>query len=452
MTRRSSRALLGPLLLAFTLAPLGTAAAATEASLTGYDLLTPPGRTVSLRAKLERKGVMGINPDVKGESLDYFLVTRDGEDLDPAKYLGSGRTDGNGFATIEWPVEAPGQYLVEARIRRGSDYVALPARIRVAAPPADRSIVLVQLDETVSKATNLKMFRGTANEKIEVVEGAREILQLLSTPHQLVYLTDLEVAFTSKFKDWLQLRDLPPAPVIFWELFARSLSHDTYMQKLVGRLRQDFPQLEVGIAGRASDGATFVEHGLAGIVLTEDPEELDPAAIFAANWRHVLHHMTQLERTELLLKQLAGDEPEEQRGALAQLSTLGPEGVGYVHRFRRAADLDLAAAATRVAGTLRAIEAFAGALDLSTANAALRSLLAAWRHGEPAVVATLHRDREAALKQPVPQFTRAEMVSRTEPEPGKVVFGVRLIGEETSERQLPFVYDEATKRWKVQAE
>src|SRR5690606_32717875 len=50
----------GALLALFAAAP---AAAATEAGLTGYDVLTRPGRTVKIRAKLERKGVMGINPD-----------------------------------------------------------------------------------------------------------------------------------------------------------------------------------------------------------------------------------------------------------------------------------------------------------------------------------------------------------------------------------------------------
>ncbi len=439
----------GALLALCAVAP---AEAATEAGLTGYDVLTRPGRTVKLRAKLERKGMMGINPDVSGESIDFFLTERDGVALEEAEFLKSDETDGDGMAEVDWVAPEAGRWVIEGRVRRGSDYVALPARVLVAAPPPDRTILLVQLDETVTKATNLQMFRGTPNDKIAVVEGAREILEVLAGPYQLVYLTDLEVGFTGKFKDWLTLRKIPEAPVIFWELFERSLSHATYMDKLIGKLRQDFPQATIGVGGRPSDGAAFVQHGAAGIVLARDAE-LDEAVIRAVGWHHVLLHVTQLHHTAELLGQLARGEPEAQQAALAELSRLGPEGVGYVHRFRSSSDLELATAATQVAAKLKALDAFTDALDLSSANAALTSLLAAWRHGEPAAAAHVYQDHTAGLAAEVPTFSRIEQVARNEPEPDKVVFKLRLIGEDgaSEERELVFLREGERKVWKLVA-
>lgn len=425
------------------------AAQNTKATLTGYDVLSRPGREVQLRAKLERTGVMGINPDVAGESLDCYLVEQDGAELEDARYLGSGETDNDGVAAVDWTPPAPGVYRVEARVRRRSDYVALPARILVAAPAPDRPVLLVQLDGTASKATNVQLFRGTENAKIEAVDGASDVLTALAERYQLAYLTDLEVAFTGKFKDWLELRKLPPAPVIFWELFERSLSHTTYMDRLVGRLRKLLPQATVGL-GSAADGEAFVRHGMSAIAIGDG--EVPATVLAAAAWKEVPGKIERLEDAERLLGRLAKDDDDAARAAaLESLLLFGRDGVAAVQRFRRMTDIDVAAAATRVTARLEANEAFFAALDLSSANAALTSLLAAWQHGERGVIAQLYADREAGARSPAPRFRRAELVTRNEPEPDKVVFRVRLIGAATAEHELVFVRQD-DKRWQLQVE
>ena len=432
-------------LLSLALAPAAVAQG-TKATLTGYDVLSRHGRQVELRAKLERTGVMGIHPDVAGESLDCYLVEQDGEELDEARYLGSGETDDDGVAAVRWKPATPGQYLVEARVRRRSDYVALPARILVAVPAADRPVLLVQLDGTASKATNVQLFRGTENAKIEAVEGAAAVLAELSQRYQLAYLTDLEVAFTGKFKDWLELRELPPAPVIFWELFERSLSHTTYMDRLVGRLRKLLPQTTIGIGG-AADGQAFVRHGLSAIAVGAGSGQVEATVLRAEGWQDVPARVRGVERAEELLREMAqgGSETE---AALQELLLYGPDGIAAVHRFRSETDVALASAAALVAARLEANRAFLEALDLSSANAALSSLIAAWRYGERGVVARLYADLQAGTAAPLPSFRRVEVVTRNEPEPDKVVFRLRLLGDDAAEHELVFVRQD-DKLWRL---
>lgn len=446
-TRTTTRmtALTGAAVLALLLGAAPAHAQPKAAELRATDALGRPGRALKLHAKLERKGFMGINPDVDKEPLDYFLMAQDGSALEQPRFLGTGETDDDGDAELEWTPPAAGQYELEVRVRRGSQYVARPAPLVVAIPPAERTVILVQVDGTVSQATNLTMFRGKDNAEIPEVDGAGLALSTLAHHYQLVYLTDLDESFTTKFRDWMALRKVPRAPVIFWEVFSRSLSHGTYMEQLVSKLRRDLPQISVGIGATPADATIFVNQGMAGIVMASPPpEDLPDEVLRARRWEEALVHVALIHRSGVLVRDLASRDAGKSEAALAELTLLGRPGLGYVHRFRSDSDPNVASAATLVAGSIRASDAFAGALDTRSPNQALTSLLAAWRSGRRAVVSRLYADKKVGLKDTIPTFRTAELVSRNEPEPGKVVFVVRLRPDEGEpiERQVVFVRGE----------
>ncbi|MGE0712724.1 MAG: hypothetical protein AB7N76_33550 [Planctomycetota bacterium] len=438
---------LTPLLLVLACA---LPAAAKEAKLTGFDALGRVGRKVDLKAKLETKGMLGIDPDVKGASLDFFVMAKDGAELKKPMFLGTGKTNDDGVATVDWKPDEAGRYTCEARVRRGSEHTAAPAQLLVAVPAEGRPILLVQIDGTVSKATNVKMFSGTENDEIQAEVGSKEMLALLAEHHQLVYLTDLEVAFTNKFREWLALRELPPAPVFFWELFERSLSHKTYVSKLVDRLHKGFPALKAGIGGKGDDGRAFVENGLVGIVIADEEDKGLPDTVAQAKtWQVAFAHVLQAHRAEGLLKKLAAGGADAAQAQL-QLGLLGPAGVGYVHRFLDDADLNLATVAIQVANELRAQDTFFRALDLSNANRARNALIAAWRYGQLGVVRRLYADADAAKKAAIPAFSRVELLSRSEPEPGRVVYKLKLFEGEGKETERTVVcLEQEDKSWRI---
>lgn len=434
-----------------TLAACAAAQAAPkDAMISAFDAVGRAGRPVKLVARLQQQGMLGINPDVGKEPLDFYLVRADGRELAEAKFLGSGETDSDGWGNLEWKPDAPGRYDLEARIRRGSQYVAFPAPLHVAVPHPEQTVILVHLDGTVSEATNLQLLRGKATAEIPAVEGAARILGQLATVHQLVYLTDLESGFTAKFREWLQLRGMPPAPVLFWD-FSRSLGHETYLQQRVEKLRQELPQARVGIGKGFGDAAVFTRHGLAGISLDRDADADDRPAevLWARNWDQVHQHVVIVHTSAVLLQDMIGSDPKKSADALAVLSLLGEEGLGYVHRFKVSSEPGLAAAATLVAARLQASEAFFRSLDRSSAKSALTSLLAAWRQGDPAVIERLYREREAGRAAKVPVFRRAELVSQSEPEPGRVVFKVRLIPDQGAPEEREVALMQVEKVWLV---
>ena len=426
-------------------------ALAKDGKLTGYDTLGRKGKKVTLKAKLEWKLAGSLTKDVEKETIDFFLVHENGRELKKARFVGTAETDDDGIATYAWKLKGGGQFGLEARVRKGrSEYVAVPGRLHVAVPPPSRPILLVQIDGTVSKATNLKLFKGTDNDEIEAVDNGKAMLKALAMHHQLVFLTDLEVGFSGKFKDWLELRGIPKAPILFWELFERSLSHAKYMKKLVEELKDKHPRIEGGIGGTQDDGEAFVENGLLGVVIGGELKKAPAEVIGADDWKEAFVHVLRYHQSKRWLEVLAKGKAPTASQALFALSLLGQPGIGYVHRFKGASDVNLAAAAGLVSGRLQAIETFAKSLDRSSANRVRNSLLAAWRYGERGVLRHLFDDPEDAKKGPMPAYVRLEEVSRNEPDAGKVVFKVRLTDAKgkTSERVI-----EATelddKTWKV---
>lgn len=439
---------LGVIMGALLLGAAGALAAPKDATIHAGDALGRVGRTVKLEGRLQRQGI--ISTDVGKEPLDFFLVRQDGKELPEAKFIGSGETNSDGFAALEWKPEGPGRYDLEVRIRKGSDYVAFPAPIHVAIPPAEQTVVLVQVDGTVSEATNLQLFRGKATAEIPAIEGASRILAQLASTHQLVYLTDLESGFTGKFKEWLSARSMPQAPVLFWD-FSRSLSHETYLSNLVEKMRQELPQIRMGISKSFGDGQVFANHGLVGISLDRDADAEDrpPEVLWAKTWERVHQHVMIVHTSAALLQDLAGSDARKAEQALAVLSLLGEEGLGYVHRFRGAADPSLSSAAVLVEARLRASEAFYRSLERATPRQALTSLLAAWRHGDRAVVVRLYRERQAGLAATLPAFRRVELVSTSEPEPARVVFKLRLIPDQGAAEEREVVMVQVEKEWLV---
>lgn len=398
-------------------------ALAKEGKLTGFDVLGHKGRKTELKAKLETKGFLGIDPDVKGAPLDFFVVAKDGKELERPNFLGTEKTNDDGVATLVWTPEEVGRFSVAARLRKGAEHSAAPAQICVAIPSEDRQLLIVQIDGTVSGATNLKMFRGTENEEIKAEDGAQQVLSVLATTHQLVYMTDLELAFSNKFKDWLLLRGLPPAPILFWELFERSLSHETYMTQMVERLQKSFP-LAIGVGATTGDMNAFLTNGLVPIRLADEADpELGDVVVQANDWGQVLGHVVRAKGAEVLIRDYAAGKGASE--ALRKLCLSGAPGVAYLSSMRRDSDLNLAAAATLVVGKLRGIEAFVRSLDLSSADRTLNSLIASWRYGQPAVLKRLYADGSEPGSLPV--FSQAELVSRNEPAPGKVAFKLRLM-------------------------
>jgi hypothetical protein len=428
-----------PLLLAALLAPSTAHAEDTAARIAGYDALARVGKTVKLRAKLESKGMIGFS-SAEGKTVDFWLTGEPAKDgkpgvqiLEKEKFLGSAKTDSNGIGELEWTPEekTPGSFEVEVRVSKDSKLVAVPATLDVLFAKHDRPLAVVTIEQTLTDVSALKFNIKDAKD-IAVNEGAATALSSVAEKHSILYITGIEEVSLVKTKDWLKLKGFPRGPVFFWNISTNSISGEKFKTSLVAKLKADFNALVAGVGGKTEDANACLKNGVTAYLVATPDSDAPAEAIKVKSWDKLAAAVDRQHEVEGQLADLASTDRAKQDAATASLAKLETAELGYLQRFLHASDVEVASAARLIQGRVRARDAFSGSLDTTTDSAALASLIAAWRQNDPTVTARLYRDGASGLAKGGPaleRFRGIEVVNRSEPEPGKVVYRLRFLAE-----------------------
>jgi len=396
------------------------------------DVLGVPGAAVTLSVGVEEvpDGADRGRP-AAGESVEFLLYAMGGRSLGEPAPLGTAATDEQGRATLGWSPASwsgsaeLGSFEVGALLERGGG-LAAQARMEVVVPPADRPLLLVKLDATPSGSEDAP---PTAAEPREV--SGSTVLAELAEARQLVYLSDVEWRAVPAFKAWMKRRGLPPGPVLLLEHDRTSLSPEERLTERVRELVQANPRIAIGIGATAADARAFVTNDLTAIIVPADLDavgELPDGAFATSSWTSAYAQLRLCEMSGDLLRSLDRG-GEEAREAQRQLERLGRSGAVCVDRLREIPELRLAA--IYVSDRLRGGDGFWTTVDVSTAEAARDSLLAAWRFGEPSEIGLLYVDPQEGEMDPVPRYVRWESVGEPrELGAAGVEYMIRLTGED----------------------
>ena len=127
-----ARGLLAVLVLTVSL----PAVAEAGTRVTVYDVVTTPGKTVTLRAKCERTFGRWIHPDLEGKTVEFKLDGRS---------LGKAVTDEQGIASVSLTPSAVGVSVLSARIV-GKRAVGT-GQVRVI--PPSKPVIVFDIDGTI---------------------------------------------------------------------------------------------------------------------------------------------------------------------------------------------------------------------------------------------------------------------------------------------------------------
>jgi phosphatidate phosphatase APP1 len=274
MTTRMSRVTLVVLLL-------GAACHGEEetrkARLQAFDVLARPGEKITLRAKLELEGILGIDPNLHGVTLVFRM---DG------KEIGSARTADEGIASVPFTVPEGGRadLRVEVSVGEGSRYRAAPSTLLLAVRDGKRPILVTDIDNTIADVSSLEFLVSTP-EEIPELPGAAEALGRLAGRFDIVYLTARDEHYVEATRKWLALRKFPPGPAFFRDLSLATLSARKYKTHALAALKKDWPTLSVGVGDRTEDDEAYLANGMTAILLGGD--DLPEGAKRAASWADV---------------------------------------------------------------------------------------------------------------------------------------------------------------------
>lgn len=248
-----------------------------SAKLQGYDVLTTAGKEVVLRAKLERQGSLGINPDLNGHELVFHLEGQE---------LGRTKTTDDGTASFQWQIPEPksGEWEFQVSLPEDSRYGSQNALFRVFIRDPKRPSLVIDLDGTICASSELEVGLKAANE-IEAIEGAAAALQELSKSFDLVYLTARDDALINKTREWLDLRGFPRAPLLVRDIKLWNLSAEKYKTNRLLELKKEF-HLFAGVGDRKEDALAYMAAGMQAYLIGK-PVEIPQGARKLVNWAEI---------------------------------------------------------------------------------------------------------------------------------------------------------------------
>lgn len=253
-----------------------------EAKLQGYDLLAAKYEAVTLQAKLERKGMLGINPDLHKVEVAFRFE---------GKELGRAKSAKEGIASLSWTPpnyqfkpEAQPSFEIQAALPEDSEWTSKPARFWVYFWLPERPVIVVDLDGTVCASAEWEVgLKAPAD--LKAIEGAPQALTELAKSHNILYLTARDDALMNATREWLDLRKFPKGPVLFRDLSLFHLSAQSYKTKRLLELKKTW-NLVAGVGDREDDADAYLAAGMKAILVGK-PRRAPEAAIACDSWDEV---------------------------------------------------------------------------------------------------------------------------------------------------------------------
>ena len=225
-----------------------------------FDVLAADGETVVLQARLEYiDGLSGI----RGETLEFEYDGR---------VIGRAMTNSEGVARVEFEPPTVGDYEFKVRPADGSGRRAAPAPLTLCVRRRGQEFIITDVDKTISDAGYFDFVRKKAK-NIKAMKDSAKMLRELSGRYTIIYLTGREDIFRRKTKIWLEDRDFPVGPVFFWDVQRDEFSHERYKTELIGRLKRDWPNIEIGFGDLPGDAAAYLANGLRAYIIRREGKE-----------------------------------------------------------------------------------------------------------------------------------------------------------------------------------
>ena len=250
---------------------------ARSARVQAYDVLARPGEEVILRAKAERRGALGIHPDLHGVSLVYRSEGRE---------IGRARTGDDGLAGLLWRVPASGRadLRIEVSFAEGSGYAGSPSTLLLAVRDGTRPILVTDIDHTIADVKALEYpFMEAAD--IPELPRASEVLGRLARRFDVVYVTARDDGYIDRTRDWLALNGFPPGPVRHRDFRLTSPSAGAYKKAELTMMKAAWPSCAVGIGDRTADAKAYLSAGLTAILIGD--ADLPEGARRVGSWAEI---------------------------------------------------------------------------------------------------------------------------------------------------------------------
>lgn len=244
---------------AMSLLLMAGAGCAGRPILTADDVIAIPGQRAVVSAFLEERYIGLAHSYPRNLELRFFANGRE---------LGQGLTDNYGRVTITGRMDPPlSRYEVRAQFK-GRD---LRAAGRVFHWSAEKTIVAVDIDETISDTDYSDLFLADFDKVSPPIPGSPEVMRALARDYHILYFSARPQFLTQKTQQWLRDNRFPPGPVVHASSFEACLKQEQYKREMLTRLRRQLPNILVGIGDKRLDDNVFRDNGMLSLIVDSRP-------------------------------------------------------------------------------------------------------------------------------------------------------------------------------------
>jgi len=201
------------------------------------------------------------------------------------KELGRARTDRNGYAVAIGRIPL-GVDTIEARA--GLAGLALTSQARVLTWKPDRTIIVCDIDGTVSDTDVHTLLHDQRDTGSRPLPRAAQTLQSLSGRYNLCFLTGRPVFLYTKTYEWLKDNTFPEAPVILAPNLRDAKDVESFKQRTIAMAKRLYPDALIGIGNAETDSQAYTAEGMLAIMIDDGKNRrFRSEAIALQTWNRV---------------------------------------------------------------------------------------------------------------------------------------------------------------------
>ncbi len=228
----------------------------------GFDAIVLPGKPAEVAVRLQEGTYL---QDQEGMLVSLY---HDGN------FVALSRTDSEGYARMSFTPPAPGDYWLEARLVEGQlDGAPGPAKLLVACRERDHEFIVVDVDRTILPSFFAQF---AADDPVGPIEGSVDVLEEASRDATILYLTLRLDYFGPRTKSWLQDNGFPDGPLWVARFHGLLEGNRDFRIRRLRQLRQDFPNVRVGIGDKVSSVVAHLANEMRAILLVQVERMDDP--------------------------------------------------------------------------------------------------------------------------------------------------------------------------------
>jgi hypothetical protein len=248
-----------------------------QALLNVDDAVLLSGEKVRLVAHVERREGPGIRKQIEGASVRFFVNERE---------VGSDSTDEDGRASVKCSLQPETASRFEAQTV--ADGNPLRTTGRIFTWRKDRTIVAVDVDGTISQTDYDDLILKKEDETSSPIKRSRQTLEELAKEYQIVYVTARLRVLVEKTRTWLREKEFPPGPVVTAPRLRDVLLQTRFKRKVLANLRDDWPNLLIGIGDREADAEAYGANRMLTLIVEESARTSHRRhAVVLSDWQEV---------------------------------------------------------------------------------------------------------------------------------------------------------------------